>query len=184
MDMKTIYTFVILIIVVLGGIFALRYYSETPADTPQATEQAIFAQCIEDSGAIFYGASWCKFCLEQKRMFGRAEKELPYVECSNPDRSRAQVCINEEIESYPTWIFSDGSRLTGIQDLSTLAEKTGCDLPGQSESAPEPGNETEPTEPPPPPETPPADDVVEIDDPESPDSFDSDDLLGPSPVTN
>ena len=158
MDMKTVYTFVILIIVVLGGIVALRYYSETPgANDPELAQKFSFAQCLEDSGAVFYGASWCNHCLNQKRKFGRAEKELPYVECSTPDRSgRTQICIDEGIETYPTWRFSDGSELTGVQELVALAEKTGCDLSDQETDQQEtdPTNEDEIVEIPPPPEEP------------------------------
>ena len=125
MNMKTVYIFVILIIIVLGGIVALRYYAEPPSNPYLG-----FAQCVKESGASFFGAFWCSHCIEQKRLFGRAEKELPYVECSTPDRSnRTQICIDEEIESYPTWRFGDDTELTGVQTLTTLAEKTDCPLP-------------------------------------------------------
>ena len=44
-----------------------------------------FAQCLKDSGTIFYGAFWCPHCQRTKAMFGSAAKLLPYVECSTPD---------------------------------------------------------------------------------------------------
>ncbi len=124
MDIKTVYIFVILIIVIFGSIFVLRYYSEAP-DNPYLG----FAQCIKESDTTFYGVFWCNRCIEQKRLFGRAAKELPYVECSTPDRSAQQICIDEGIEGYPTWRFGDGSELTGVQELSILAGKTNCSLP-------------------------------------------------------
>lgn len=89
-----------------------------------------FAQCLGEKGATFYGAFWCPHCQSQKRMFGSSAKLLPYVECSMPDgRTRTQICIEKNIESYPTWEFSDGSRETGEVPLAELAAKTSCELP-------------------------------------------------------
>lgn len=90
-----------------------------------------FAQCIASSGATFYGAFWCPHCQDTKALFGDSERLLPYVECSpnGPSQPQTKVCTDAGVESYPTWVFKDGSRLTGEQSLTTLAEKTGCPLP-------------------------------------------------------
>ena len=89
-----------------------------------------FTQCIADSEAKFYGAFWCQHCQAQKKLFGGSAKLLPYIECSLPDsKTRTPICIEKNIESYPTWIFKDGSIETGELPLATLAEKTGCELP-------------------------------------------------------
>lgn len=89
-----------------------------------------FATCIKDSGTTFYGAFWCPHCQAQKAAFGRSERLLPYVECSTPDgQGSTQICIDKKIQSYPTWEFKDGSRLTGEVPLTDLASKTGCTLP-------------------------------------------------------
>ena len=89
-----------------------------------------FAQCLKDKGAVFYGAFWCPHCKAQKGMFGKSASKLPYVECSNPDgQSQTQMCIDKGITAYPTWVFADGSRLSGEIALATLAEKTSCALP-------------------------------------------------------
>ena len=62
-------------------------------------------------------------------MFGRSDKLLPYVECSTPNgQGQLQICQDKNVESYPTWEFADGSRLTGEIALSKLAEKTACEL--------------------------------------------------------
>lgn len=111
---------------VIVGIFLLPKGS---GNVPDGTYDTL-AQCIADSGAKFYGAFWCPHCQNQKKMFGDSQKLLPYVECSTPDQQgRTQVCIDNNIESYPTWVFTDGSRLQGEIPLSTLAEKTSCELP-------------------------------------------------------
>ncbi|MEK9154946.1 MAG: thioredoxin domain-containing protein [Patescibacteria group bacterium] len=89
-----------------------------------------FAQCLKDKGAVFYGAFWCSHCQNQKTMFGRSQKLLPYIECSTSDgRGQLNTCKDKNIEGYPTWIFSNGERLSGEISLETLSEKTGCELP-------------------------------------------------------
>ena len=115
---------VIIGLLVVGG-FGASYYMKTLPGKYDG-----LAQCLKDKGATFYGAFWCPHCQAQKEMFGNSAKKLPYVECSNPDgKSQTQICIDKGIQSYPTWEFTDGSRLSGEQQPSVLAEKTGCTLP-------------------------------------------------------
>jgi len=85
------------------------------------------ATCMKEKGAKFYGAFWCENCERQKQMFGKSASLLPYIECSAPDqKSQTQICIDNGITGYPTWIFADNSRLVGVQTMDTLKEKTGC----------------------------------------------------------
>lgn len=101
--------------------------------TQTSTKYNSFAQCLTDKGLKFYGAFWCPHCQAQKREFGGSVKLLPYIECSTPDsRGQTQVCIDNKIQSYPTWVYPDGTRTTGEQQLSALAEKSGCALPDGS----------------------------------------------------
>ncbi len=86
-----------------------------------------FAKCLGPKGATFYGAFWCSHCKDQKDLFGTSAKYLPYVECSPPDgNGQLEVCNAAGIRGYPTWIFSDGTRIGGAQSLDYLASKTGC----------------------------------------------------------
>jgi len=129
--MKTA-TYVILAIAAVLGVYI--YLQSIP---PAPGMYDSFARCLTQSGAKFYGAFWCPHCAAQKAEFGDSEQYLPYVECSLPDESgQTQICIDNKIESYPTWVFPDGSRLNGTTPLSQLAEKTGCTLPGQGSSTP------------------------------------------------
>jgi len=92
-----------------------------------------FAMCIKDKGAVFYGAFWCPHCQAQKKLFGSSAKLLPYVECSTPDgNSQVQICMDKNIEGYPTWEFADGSRINGEATFEALAEKTGCVIPAET----------------------------------------------------
>lgn len=89
-----------------------------------------FAKCLKDKGTIFYGAFWCPHCQNQKKLFGKSQKYLPYVECSTPDgKSQTKECIDKGIQSYPIWEFPGGGLVSGEVSLSTLAEKTTCILP-------------------------------------------------------
>jgi len=91
-----------------------------------------FAQCLKDSGAIFYGAFWCSHCQSQKKMFGSAAQYLPYVECSTPDsKGQLQICKDAEVVGYPTWVFKNGVREGGELSLDKLSKESGCPLPSE-----------------------------------------------------
>ncbi|KKT91367.1 MAG: hypothetical protein UW92_C0013G0016 [Candidatus Jorgensenbacteria bacterium GW2011_GWA2_45_13] len=95
-----------------------------------------FATCLTDKGVKFYGAYWCSHCQAQKALFGTAAGKLPYVECSTPDgQGENPICIQEGIKGYPTWVFTDGSRLSGEISLATLSEKSECVLPVASSTS-------------------------------------------------
>ncbi len=116
--------------ILLGVSAALSVYVYTQSLPPPFGLYDAFAKCIASTTTKFYGAWWCPHCREQKTEFGDAAQYLPYVECSTPDGSgELAVCTTIGITNYPTWIFPDGSRLTGTTPLATLAEKTGCALP-------------------------------------------------------
>ena len=116
----------------IGGIGALVVIFGGMAiwNNTQPGQYDTFAQCLEERGATFFGAFWCPHCQDQKALFGRSEKHLPYVECSLPNGQGQTVeCTNAGISGYPTWEFGDGSREGGLQTLEQLSAKTGCELP-------------------------------------------------------
>lgn len=127
--MKKPITILVTLIVVAAVIIIAVTASDKSNREPDQVE--IFAQCIADSGATFYGAFWCPHCNDQKDMFGRkATKALPYQECSTAQRQQNSLCREEGIEGYPTWEFADGSRQSGVMTFAELSEETGCPLPG------------------------------------------------------
>ncbi|MGJ4730446.1 vitamin K epoxide reductase family protein [Luteimonas sp. SDU101] len=65
------------------------------------------AEHLSQSGAKFYGASWCPVCNEQKNAFGAAARHLPYVECSPNGRNGgvAFECLSAGVGGYPTWVI-------------------------------------------------------------------------------
>lgn len=138
---KVLISWIVVIAVIIGG---FTWYSITSRDAAarNAVERAIkttgtapngvtlsdFASCLAEKGATMYGAWWCPHCKEQKAIFGEeAAEKLAYVECTeNP-----QLCIEKKVEYYPTWIFADGSLVSGTQNFVSLSEKTSCPIPTQ-----------------------------------------------------
>ncbi|NTV41426.1 MAG: hypothetical protein HGA61_04095 [Candidatus Moranbacteria bacterium] len=135
-DKKILIAVIAIPLIIIG---ALTYFAiskkSAPAEQAVGNQTApttgidIFAQCIKDSGAKLYGASWCSHCQNQKKLFGNS-KNLPYVECATPDgKGQEQVCADAKIKGYPTWIFADGSRQSGELSFEILSQKTGCQIP-------------------------------------------------------
>ena len=116
-----IFAVIIVVIVIVMSLVA------GTADT--STKYNSFAECLTSKGVKFYGAFWCPHCQAQKAAFGGSVKYLPYIECSNADKSQNATCNAAKIESYPTWEFPDGTRATGEQSMQVLADKSGCALP-------------------------------------------------------
>lgn len=112
--------YIILAIIIIIPIALVTIMGKTPGQHDE------LAQCISNSGAKFYGAFWCPHCQTQKAAFGKSAKLLPYIECSNPDKTQTDVCKDAGVTGYPTWVFADGARASGEVPLKNLAEKTNC----------------------------------------------------------
>ena len=120
--------FLIIGLLILGVISTVLLRSNSTPIGPGQYDA--FAACLADQGAVFYGTFWCPSCKAQKKLFGSSTKLLPYVECSTADsKNQTQICRDKKIDRYPTWEFTDDSRLTGMIPLEQLAEKTSCVLP-------------------------------------------------------
>lgn len=96
-----------------------------------------FSQCLSEKGVTMYGAYWCPHCANQKKLFGtEGFRHVTYVECDpRGSGAKPELCKQKNIEGYPTWIFADGSRVSGERSLESLAEKTGCALPAAEPTA-------------------------------------------------
>jgi large repetitive protein len=99
----------------------------TPAAAAEIDLGAL-AQCLSDSGATFYGAHWCPYCRKQKESFAGFAHRLPYVECYDGPRSEGMNarCKRDHVQSFPTWVYPDGSMHTGAKTPRELAAATGC----------------------------------------------------------
>lgn len=110
-------------LVVIAIVIGMVWYSSQPGQYDG------LALCLKEKGTMFYGAFWCPHCQEQKASFGRSARLLPYIECSTPDGSgQLSVCKDKNIEGYPTWVFSDGSRRAQTLTPTELSQITNCPL--------------------------------------------------------
>ncbi len=117
LSMKLIY-----MLIIICSVLLIASCSETgPGEA--------FAKCVTDSGVKMYGAYWCPHCLSQKKDFGDSWMYINYVECSLPNMAgQTEECNEAGIESYPTWFFADGSRISSEMSMEALADKAGCEL--------------------------------------------------------
>ena len=100
----------------------------------QESAESKLAKCMTEKGAKLYTSSTCPHCKVQKDLFKDGLQYLDNTECKAMD-GWAQACIDNEINSVPTWIFIDGQRLTGSTPLEALAAKTGCEYIPATSSA-------------------------------------------------
>jgi hypothetical protein len=105
--------------------------------TGPLSPKAALAQCLATKGVRLYGAWWCGPCHLQESMFGDGASRLDETQCSTPgEHDQLPVCDAAGIRAYPTWVFPDGSRLTGVRELNDLADKAGCPrVPADATSA-------------------------------------------------
>lgn len=107
-------------------IWAIWYFSRSSSSATSDGSNKSLAKCLKDKGAKFYGASWCPHCNSQKAAFGSDAPNLPYIECSDSSHQQNKQCNDAKVTGYPTWVFADGSRLSGEVPLATLKTKAGC----------------------------------------------------------
>ncbi len=92
------------------------------------------AKCLAEKGAVAYIASSCPFCEKLASLFGDSWGAIKKVECRFLDATGGEDCAAKGIVGYPTWVFADGSSLTGVTSLNDIAMKAGCPLPATGTS--------------------------------------------------
>lgn len=113
--------------IVVVTLLHLYYNSDLLSPPPDPRLEAL-AVHLNETGARYYGASWCVSCQRQTRMFRDAGDELPYVECSPFGQGGvlASACAAADIRSFPTWIIDD-ERFEGVLEPEELARRSGFD---------------------------------------------------------
>ncbi len=122
--MKKLIVILILALFFIAGCSSVKY-------TQESLDK--LANCLVEKDVKEYGAFWCPNCAKQQKMFGSSYdilKDTVYVECdARGENPQSQLCLDKNVQKYPDWEFSDGTRLIGVQDPSILAEKAGCEIP-------------------------------------------------------
>ena len=117
------------VILVLHG----NYIAPQPEPAgPEDPKIRALAEHLTEEGVLFYGASWCPHCQEQKRLFGASAGRLPYIECSPAGQNAPQSpsCNRAGVQSYPTWVIDGRATVGQVLSLAQLADATG--FPGAS----------------------------------------------------
>jgi hypothetical protein len=111
-------------------ILALHANYSAPQPEPAGPEDPMtraLAEHLTETGALFYGASWCPHCQEQKRLFGASASRLPYVECTPGGRNAppSSRCRAAGVQSYPTWVINGRATVGQVLSLAQLADAAG-----------------------------------------------------------
>jgi uncharacterized membrane protein/glutaredoxin len=112
------------------AILAVHASYVTPRAEPTGPEDPMtraLAEHLSKQGAVFYGASWCPHCQEQKRLFGASANRLPYVECSPAGRNAPQsaTCNRAGVQNYPTWVINGRTIVGQVLTLAQLGDASG-----------------------------------------------------------
>ena len=111
--------------------FATALTTHRIAEGEEALDLVQFAKDLSTAGVKYFGAAWCSFCTQQAQLFEDGSEFLPFIEVTNPDQTLNSVGTSENIETFPTWEFPDGTRATGVQTLETLSQRSGVMSTGQ-----------------------------------------------------
>lgn len=103
--------------------------STSQAEGHAAPDLVAFAKSLRDAGVIFFGADWCPNCVQQKKLFEDGSRFLDFREVTNPDRTPNALGISENVLTYPTWQFQNGSRQTGVLTLAQISAASGIAIP-------------------------------------------------------
>lgn len=100
------------------------------AQSAEGANLVEFAQGLASAGVKLYGAKWDVATTTQRDLFEDGRQFLPFVDVTAADRTRLPLADSLDIDVYPTWVFTDGSRLEGVQSLVTIAQRAGITLGG------------------------------------------------------
>lgn len=112
-------TAITIALILLIGVYMVQQ-SYKP-DLTSANED--FTKCLNNTGAVMYGTSWCHYCQQQKTMFAPYFEYITFVDC-DVDK---QACVRNGVESYPTWKINNKT-LVGLQSIKRLSEVSGCEI--------------------------------------------------------
>jgi glutaredoxin len=109
-------------VVVIVALISYALMLQNSEKNAEPGQYDTFAKCISEKGAFMYGTDWCVHCQNQKKMFGKSFDFVNFVNCDK----NSNACSAQGVTGYPTWIFADGSRVSGTQQFDELSQKTGC----------------------------------------------------------
>ena len=88
-----------------------------------------FAKGLSTAGVKFYGTAWSSDTTAQRQLFQDGGQFLPFIEVSNANQTPNQAAIDNSITTFPTWVFPDNTRATGLLSLETIAQRSNVAIP-------------------------------------------------------
>lgn len=113
-DLKIYLILVVIILFIIGGIYAIKYFNK---ETPEEKTM----KCIA-SGAVLYSSKTCGHCKTQKEILGDYLSLFKQIDCFY----ETDQCREANIEAYPTWLINE-KYYEGVRTINELAELTGCE---------------------------------------------------------
>lgn len=117
---------------VVAGISTVVFAGFVSVGAAEAAGYGTLADCVRDSGAVMYETSWCPACKAQRKEFRGYITRIKTVQCDLGGKKKGKTraeCKRMDITSYPTWVFGDGSSVSGFLSAKDLAQRTGCEAP-------------------------------------------------------
>jgi hypothetical protein len=113
-------------ITLFTAIVTLSWCSSTNSE-----QNTKLAECLTSKWTTMYWTNRCSHCQAQKDLFGyEAFSKINFIDC---DKEK-NVCNLEGIQWYPTWKFTNWSKLEWEQTFEALAKSAWCNLDGSSVS--------------------------------------------------
>jgi hypothetical protein len=114
---KKYFIFSLIGLILIFSVFTVYSYTKKPGEYDD------FAKCLTTTGAVVYGNDFCSYTAQQLNYFGKSEKYLDYVKCSE----NKELCDEKGIRTTPTWEIN-GEIYEQVQTFESLAAVTGCEI--------------------------------------------------------
>lgn len=90
-----------------------------------SSQEEALAKHLTKIGAVMYGAYWCPYCSQQKKIFGEYFLYIKYVECDpRGENPNPRLCQYKKVRKYPTWEIG-GKMFEGVYTLRELEKISG-----------------------------------------------------------
>lgn len=81
------------------------------------------AKCLTEKEVVIYGNDYCQYTVKQLNFFGKSQKYLNYVKCSENN----ELCDSKNIQTTPTWEIN-GEMYSQVQPIDKLAAISECEI--------------------------------------------------------
>lgn len=116
-NFKKYFIFIAIGLTILLLVLSVNNYIRKPGEYDD------FAKCLTEKGAVVYGNDYCQYTVKQLNFFGKSQKLLNYVKCSENDG----LCDSKGVDITPTWDI-DGESYSGVQTFEALSAYSGCEI--------------------------------------------------------